>query len=209
MELRGHQGGVTLESRSEGLPKISGYAAVFYRAGERGTEYELGPGMVERIGRSAFDRAIAEDDVRGLFNHDSGMILGRAKSGTLKLSVDEIGLRYEITPPDTQAARDIVESIRRGDVSGSSFAFQAITSDWERSDDAAKTDVRTLTDVRLYDVGPVTFPAYSATETQVRAALAEHDQWLEQYEAERRQAELRRRSVTVRRRVLDLHREIA
>jgi HK97 family phage prohead protease len=50
-------------------------------------------------------------------------VLGRNKSGTLRLSVDGIGLRYEIDPPDTQAARDLIESLRRGDVSGSSFAF--------------------------------------------------------------------------------------
>jgi HK97 family phage prohead protease len=161
-----------IETRDDGKPVIVGYAAVYHRAADPGTEFVLyeDPGdgfrFVERIAPGAFDRAAREDDVRALFNHDPDHVLGRAKAGTLRLTVDERGLRYEIDPPDTQTARDVTESLRRGDISGSSFAFNIRGETVEKS---PKLWVRTLTDVDLYDVGPVTYPAYKGTEAGVRS----------------------------------------
>jgi HK97 family phage prohead protease len=164
-----------------GLPTITGYAAVFYREGDPGTEYELfpadqwGPRVVERMMPSAFTKALAEDDVRALFDHESSIVLGRNKSGTLRLSVDAVGLRYEIDPPDTQAARDLIESLRRGDISGSSFAFLPRNTA-RRSvapDSAAGTpglEVIERHDVQLFDVGPVTYPAYGGATSGLRSA---------------------------------------
>ncbi|AMV23431.1 Caudovirus prohead protease [Gemmata sp. SH-PL17] len=181
-----------LLTRSDGaLPLIAGYAAVFYRADDPATEYEMwaadsyGPRVVERIMPRAFDKAIKEDDVRGLFNHDSAVVLGRSGAGTLRLSVDSVGLRYEIDPPDTQAARDLIKSLQRGDISGSSFAFYP--RDTSRRDVAAIDGkpaelVIERNDLQLFDVGPVTFPAYTGASAGVRsgelaAVRAEVDRW--------------------------------
>jgi len=158
---------VGVEERDDGTPVITGYAAVFYQQGESGTEFELMPGMVERIGRDAFTRAISEgDDVRGLFNHDPTLILGRTKAGTMRLRVDDRGLRYEIDPPNTQFARDAITSIRRGDVDGSSFSFNVRKEEFQHEEERA---VRILQDVSLADVGPVSFPAYGSASSGIRA----------------------------------------
>ncbi len=156
---------VSIETRGEGeMPKIVGYAAKFNQRSRN-----MG-GFVEIISPGAFDDVL-EDDVRGLFNHDSNIVLGRTISGTCQLTVDDIGLRYEITPPDTQTVRDLViEPIKRGDINGSSFAFQ-LRSDgqsWDEDDDGVY--VRTISKVaRLKDVSPVTYPAYDDTDSAVRS----------------------------------------
>ena len=85
---------------------------------------------------------------------------------------DEQGLYVEIDPPDTQVARDLVTSIERGDISQMSFGFQTIKDSWETEENAAK-DLRTLEKVKLWDVSPVTFPAYQETDVAVRS----HDCW--------------------------------
>lgn len=140
---------------------------MFYRADDPGTEYAMGGNVVERIMPTAFDAALAQDDVRALFDHDSAKVLGRTTAGTLRLSTDERGLRYEIDPPDTQTARDLIESIRRGDVSGSSFCFRM--RGYQFREEPGKPTVLEQTDVQLIDVGPVTFPAYSGASAGVRA----------------------------------------
>lgn len=161
--------------RAEGddaQPVIDGYAALFYD-GTAATEYVLWPGTVERIMPGAFDRAVREDDVRALFNHDSNFVLGRRRPGddepTLSLSIDNVGLRYEIRPPAARA--DVVEAIRRGDVSGSSFAFLA-ESNWREieNEDHSVLTVREITAVTLFDVGPVTYPAYESTSAAIRSS---------------------------------------
>lgn len=157
-------GRVAVEERQEGEgSRLSGYAAIYYD-GTPDTEYEFWSGFVERIMPGAFDRAIREDDVRGLFNHDPHQILGRTRSGTLSISSDDKGLRYEIEPPDTHVAGHVVEAVRREDVTGSSFAFLVTDEDW-RMEDGVR--VREIQGVQLFDVGPVTFPAYEATEAEV------------------------------------------
>jgi HK97 family phage prohead protease len=161
--------GVEERKAGGGLPRLVGYAAVFYDRGDpAGTELELST-YVERIAPGAFSRTIREDDVRALFNHDADNLLGRTRSRTLRLSVDSRGLRYEIDLPDTTVGRQVAALVRRWDVTGSSFAFD--TRDyreyWEGS-----TRIRELTDVKLYDVGPVTFPAYTGTTAGVRAELS-------------------------------------
>lgn len=193
-----------LEQRAEGKPPvITGYAAVFYDPADAGTEYRLWDDTVERILPGCFDRAMREDDCRALFNHQDGAVLGRTTSGTLKLSVDKKGLRYEIEPPDTQTARELVELIRRGDVTGSSFSFLPKSTTWSRVDD---TYVIERKDVTLFDVGPVTFPAYASTEAGVRAAHAdqadavrrERKEWEQSNAPDRRAAALARaRAVAV------------
>lgn len=180
METRSTNDRVTIEEREDGTRKIVGYGAVFYRAGDRGTEYELWSDTVEHVGRNAFDNAIKQDDVRGLFNHDPSVVLGRTTAGTMRLSVDERGLRYEVDLPDTTAAKDVAASIKRGDITGSSFSFSVVKESWQQGKERT---IRTLEELRLHDVGPVTFPAYESSTTGLRAigetseAEAKHKQW--------------------------------
>lgn len=164
----------SLQQRAEGqTPTIIGYAAVFWNAADPGTEYRFGnyTEYRERIMPGAFDRALREDDVRALFNHDSSALLGRTSAGTLRLSVDGKGLRYEIDPPDTQAARDVLEAIRRGEITGSSFGFDPIDIGYQDlRENGRSVVVQEVRSLALFDVGPVTFPAYESTSAGTRAA---------------------------------------
>lgn len=162
---------IKIEKR-EGKPDlIVGYAAVFYDPNDPGTAYRMFDWLEERIKPGAFDRAIKErHDARGLFNHDPSHILGRVTSDTCRLSVDSVGLRYEIDVPDTQTGRDLVTSIQRGDISGSSFAFRATKVIWiDEVIDGHDMQIREIHDLDLGDVGPVTYPAYQATTADTRS----------------------------------------
>lgn len=162
---------VTIESRDDGTATISGYAAVYHRAEDPGTQYQLMDSYYERIKPGAFDRALAESqDVRALFNHDPNHVLGRTASGTCRLSCDSVGLRYEVDLPNTQVARDLAESVSRGDVSGSSFAFSVNKEgqDIERAKDGMT--YRNIVDADLYDVSVVTYPAYESATSGIRSA---------------------------------------
>lgn len=155
------------EGGAAGLPRIVGHAAVFNSLSEN-----LG-GFREIIAPGAFSDAIRTDDVRALFNHDPNKILGRNKAKpepTMMLEEDATGLRMEIQPPDTSYARDLVVSMKRGDVSQSSFQFTTLDDKWETRDGIM---VRTVLKVkRLWDVSPVTFPAYPDADSGVRSSLA-------------------------------------
>lgn len=150
------------ELREDGaFPKIRGYAAVFNQLSQ-----PLGWGMRERIRPGAFKDTIANGaDVRALFNHDPSQILGRNKAGTLRLEEDNIGLRYVIDPPNTTLGRDVIESIRRGDVTQSSFGFRSKDEEYKKENGEF---VRELVAVDLFDVSPVTYPAYTGTSVGVR-----------------------------------------
>jgi len=143
----------------KGLRKITGYAAVFNSPTDVGW-------FREKIEPGAFGASIGSDDIRALWNHDSNYVLGRNKSGSLMLVEDLHGLKIEIDPPDTQWARDLMVSMERGDVSQMSFGFQTLTDRWELQDGK---EIRTLEKVKLFDVSPVTFPAYPDTEVGLRS----------------------------------------
>lgn len=137
--------------------KISGYAALFNVWSE-----DLG-GFKERIQPGAFAKTIVDGDVRALFNHDPNMILGRTKNNTLRLSEDNKGLEFDADLPDTSYARDLAVSIERKDITQNSFGFQTVRDEW--TDDWRK---RELIEVKLFDVSPVTFPAYKQTNVKLR-----------------------------------------
>jgi HK97 family phage prohead protease len=161
---------VDLEHRvGTDYPYVAGLAAVFYRADDPGTEFDIfGDGSVtERVMAGAFSRTLREMDQIGCYNHDPNMLLGRKSSGTMRLGVTELGLHYEITPPDTQAGRDVMTMIKRGDVLGSSFSFAVRKS--RMIPQMNGRCVRELQDVDVFDVGPVAMPAYSATTAGMRA----------------------------------------
>jgi len=143
-------------------PKITGYAALFNTLSE-----EMW-GFRERIKSGAFAKTIKDADIRSLWNHDSNYVLGRNTAGTLTLREDKKGLAFEIQPPDTQWANDLLVTMRRGDVDQMSFGFQTLRDEWMTEEDVT---VRTLVEVKLFDISPVTFPAYPGTSAQVRNTL--------------------------------------
>ena len=147
------------------LPKIEGYAALFNSNSED-------MGFVERIKAGAFKNALKISDARALFNHDPNYILGRQSNGTLVLKEDKKGLFMSVQPPDTQLVRDMVLSpIERGDITQQSFGFTIESDEWEGLD--SDTPVRTITKVKeLFDVSPVTYPAYQDTSVALRSLEA-------------------------------------
>jgi HK97 family phage prohead protease len=147
----------TIETRVKKKGKrnvVEGHAAVYGKLSE-----DLG-GFREMIQPGAFDSVLG-NDVRAFFNHDPNFLLARTSSGTLRLSTDKKGLKYEFDVPDTTAGRDLLVSMKRGDITQSSFAFQVETDSWK---DTSKGEIRTIEKVsRLFDVSPVSIPAYPDT----------------------------------------------
>jgi HK97 family phage prohead protease len=152
---------------------VFGYAAKFDTPSENlGSEmYQIR----EIIKPGAFDDVL-NDDVRALFNHESSAILARSKNGkgSLRLGVDEVGLFYEFEAPDTQVGRDLVTSLKRGDVDQSSFSFTVAKSDqeWASTQEGEGPEIHTRTIhkvTRLFDVSPVTYPAYPDATVALRS----------------------------------------
>lgn len=123
----------------------------------------------EEIAPGAFASALTDADVRALWNHDPREVLGRTKAGTLELQEDEVGLAVVIYPPDTERGRDRYESVRRGDVTQMSFSFRATREEWVEREEG-QLPLRRVLECELYEVSPVTFPAYEATEISARSA---------------------------------------
>lgn len=145
-------------------PVIRGYAALFNTLSE-----DLG-GFREQLAAGAFSDALSNSDVRALINHDPNLVLGRDRAGTLAMREDATGLQVEISPPETQYARDLVEVMKRGDVSQMSFAFTVAKEDQAWTRDGTGPWLRTIKRIsRLFDVSVVTYPAYPQTSAAVRA----------------------------------------
>ncbi|MGV3000779.1 HK97 family phage prohead protease [Vibrio sp. E150_018] len=168
METRTFNCELRADAMESGSVLIKGSAAVFNKRSEL-MRTPWGEPFREVIKPGAFDSVLG-DDVRGLFNHDHNYVLGRSASKTLRLSVTDTELNYEIDAPTTQTITDLViEPMKRGDVNQSSFAF-AVANDgdeWEYDDEDGVL-LRTITKVkRLFDVSPVTFPAYSDADSSL------------------------------------------
>lgn len=141
---------------------IQGYAAVFDSPGDAFYWTEV-------LDPHCFDAVIASNpDVRALFNHNPDYVLGRTTAGTLSLAIDARGLSYVVNPPDTQLANDLIVSMRRKDVTGSSFGFVVSRDQWTDNPDGTVTR-RILEINQLLDVSPVTYPAYDAANSTVRS----------------------------------------
>jgi HK97 family phage prohead protease len=131
-------------------------------------------GFRERVAAGATADSIQQDDIRALFNHDPNLILGRNRSNTLRLSEDSTGLHYEVDMPDTTYARDLATAMERGDVSQSSFGFKVAGPDGQDfAEDSDGFPLRTLNKISLFDVSPVTYPAYTDSTSGVGSRALE------------------------------------
>lgn len=189
-EIRGvsYRATVTEESR-----RVEGYALLF----NTDSQPMWGGDLTERIAPTALDGVLEKSDVLCLMNHDERRgVLARWRmgEGSLSLKVDSKGLLYSFDAPATALGDELVESLRRGDIAESSFAFTVERDNWERGEDGRY--IRTIVQIdRLYDVSPVYFPAYEDTEVALRSleGIRERDRAAEERRAkeeiERRQAE--------------------
>ena len=152
LELRGADGA---------LPTIAGYAAVYNRLSQN-----LG-GFVEQVDPSAFSGNFArEADFKSCWNHNGSQILGRSSAGNLTVESDVTGLAYAVTPPSLSYGRDLAELVASGIVKGSSFTFRTLPGGDRWSLTEQGFPLRTLTAVELFELGPVTDPAYLDTEAE-------------------------------------------
>lgn len=152
MEIRAADNAVEGKGRT-----LYGYAARF------DTPTALG-GFSEIIAPGAFAHSLASDaagKIRAIYEHDSRSLLGRAGSGSLRLSEDDVGLAFELDLPDTQLGKDVATLVKRGDLNGCSFGFIATGESWEG-------ETRTVTEVELHEITITATPAYDATSVQVR-----------------------------------------
>lgn len=169
--------------------------------GLRGSGAVIGPlsedlgGFRERNAEGAFDEAIKVSDIRGLFNHDPNYVLGRMGS-TMRVSTDANGMYYDI--PELPSSRaDVREAIERKDVEGSSYSFTLREGGdvWEEQDGVLVRTILPGGVARIYDMGPVTFPAFRATTVSkrcldhVREAVGP-EQWQIMAEHRRRRLDL-------------------
>lgn len=146
------------EVRAEGR-RLVGYAAIF------NTETRIAD-FVETIRPGAFAASLAAgDDILALVDHDRSRVLARTRTGTLRLSEDTKGLRFEIDVPDTTAGRDVLALAARGDLGGMSFGFSVALAG-----EAWTGDKRELRAVTLHEISVVNaWPAYPATSVQARS----------------------------------------
>ena len=139
---------------------IEGYFAVF------NSDYDIAPDMSESVAPGAFTETLS-GDIRALVNHDTTLVLGRTKAGTLRLKEDERGLWGHVTVnPNDRAAMDLYERVKRGDVDGCSFGFDILDEETDFREDGSIH--WTIKKVKLYEVSCCTFPAYEDTNISAR-----------------------------------------
>jgi len=178
-------------------PKLFGYAALFNELSEPLA------GFREKIKKGAFTKTLEEDDIRMLFNHDPNYVLGRTGNGTLELEEKAKGLYFEVEPPETSWAKDLIVSVKRGDLHQNSFGFYTIKDLWDNSD--PDNVIRTLLEVRLFDTSIVTFPAYPKTSVKVRSAGDVYRQYLDELRENKSREESKwQERIAIRKKKLEL-----
>lgn len=166
IETRVNHADVEMRATSADGMTFEGYASVFNSPSE-----PIGGKFTEYVAPGAFKRSLASrNDVKLLWNHDSGQVLGSTRAGTLQLVEDAHGLKAIATLPDTQLGRDAAVLLKRGDVANMSFGFSTPAGGDSWSEDGS---VRTLNSVRLHEVSIVAFPAYQASSASVRSMDAD------------------------------------
>lgn len=155
-----------LEVRAESNRLVATGLGIVYGKRSR----DLG-GFVEEVRFGAATKTIQEADIRALVNHDPALLLGRSGAGTLVLEDRAtVGLHYTVHLPDTTLGRDTAKLLERGDYPGSSFGFRTIEDEWGETEDGRP--LRTLLQVAIRDIGPVTFPAYDDSTTGLQSLAA-------------------------------------
>lgn len=139
---------------------ITGHAARFDQLS--GVLYDWWYGFREQIAPGAFAATLADDDHRMLWNHNPDYPLARTSAGNLTLREDDLGLWFETTPVATTIAGDVLRLIASRVVSGMSFGFTVLDEEWD--EDQAGQIIRTLLKIKLYEISPVTWPAYPTTD---------------------------------------------
>ncbi|TXH48130.1 MAG: HK97 family phage prohead protease [Desulfurellales bacterium] len=188
---------------SEGeAPKISGRGVVYNQL-----SVVIWGMFREQVARGAFTESMAKRDVRFLWNHNTDYPLGRVGNGTLRLSEDDEGIGFENDPPSTSWGNDAVASLRRGDVSQTSFGFEVVEDDW--SIDTNEQLIRTIRKGELWEISPVVFPAYPQTEVGLRGqevleAMPTMPDWVRAHLAGKVEGSALRAQGAVRRRRLAL-----
>jgi HK97 family phage prohead protease len=189
IEKRSYVGAV--EHRADdGKRTLVGYAAKFERLAMIGSYFQ------EKIAPGAFTTALG-GDVRALIDHDPGRVIGRTKSGTLRLSEDGTGLRVEIDLPATTDGNDLWELVTRQDISGMSFGFKVLKETWDETGDIP---VRTIHAVELFEVSAVAWPAYEDTTIGLRSLEAARAEGDDREDVDRRRAE---NAAAARRRIAE------
>ena len=177
------------EKREDGKEVVVGYGSIFNSRSEN-----LG-GFYEYISPTAIsEETIAKSDVRALINHDANLVLARSTTGTLDLSIDEKGLRYEFSIPETSYGKDLAINMKNGNLNQSSFAFTVAVDEWSTDEDG--NDIRTITSIdRLYDVSPVTYPAYKMADSDLVVAQRGLAMYKEKQEIKEEENDLVARSL--------------
>ncbi|MDX0318924.1 HK97 family phage prohead protease [Sinorhizobium meliloti] len=181
IEKRGGALGVEFRAESD-KRTLTGYAVVW------NSDTTIGDYFVERIAPGAFTKAL-RGDILALVNHDTGRVVGRTRSGTLRLAEDSRGLKVEIDIPDTTDGNDLWTLVERGDVSGMSFSFRATKQEW---DDTGDLPHRTVIEAELFEVTATPIPAYPDTSLALRSLEAARTEAAEYRKAENKAAAERR-----------------
>ncbi|WP_429998557.1 HK97 family phage prohead protease [Metabacillus fastidiosus] len=146
---------------ANGTRMIHGYAVKWGMPSNK-----IGGRFFEQFQKGAFTESLAKHDIRALWSHDTSKVLGRTKNNTLRLTEDDVGLRFELDLPNTTVGNDTYESINRGDIDGVSFGFRAIQQHWEKRDQ--NNIVRDITKANLLEISPIGFPAYPDSQVSIR-----------------------------------------
>ena len=180
---------IDFETREDGQEVVVGYGSIWNSRSEN-----LG-GFYEYISPDAISQdTIEKSDVRALINHDPNLVLARSTAGNLSLSVDEKGLRYEFSIPETSYGKDLAINMKNGNINQSSFAFTVGADEWSTDEDG--NDIRTITSIeKLYDVSPVTYPAYSQAESDLVVAQRALAMYKENKEIKEEETDLVARSL--------------
>ena len=191
-ETRNLVEGAKITCTSEESRQITGYAAVF-----NSWSKDLG-GFIEQIDERAFDGVIEKSDVMAVLNHnlDRGL-LARSKNGegTLKLEVDEVGLKYTFEAPKTAIGDEVLEGVKRGDISTSSFVFTVEADEWDFITTPAQRTIKRVN--LLFDVSPVYTPAYETTTVAQRSIDKHLEDTKTKQEALTTQSEYRKRWLQI------------
>lgn len=175
-----------IDDNGNEVKKIVGYAVKW---GQRSVPLGWFKKFKEEFQRGAFEEHLNSfDDQYASWNHNEDLIIGRRSARTLKLYEDDIGLRYEITPPSWASGH--VESVERGDVKGSSFIFNVQSQGELWDEDSEDLPIRKVVKARIFEVAPVINPAYPTSEANARSELRNTMQIYRNYEEENKTEEI-------------------